>query len=170
MNARKWEVYERIAAQLFDKFADKFGWESVEGKQKVRCKSGVDCEIDAKAMLKEDEGFWIIECKHWKGSVSQDNVRSLAHRRKDIIGAKGAILVSYMPPQKGAKTIAEYEGIKCFYLDKNATLLEYVLSAEGDDGSGKLFVGMADKADPGDELVSGVLNATDETLEETGTE
>ncbi len=73
-----WEKYEKVAAELLDRFASDFGLERVEGKQKIAGESGTEWEIDAKG-FRDDEGeFLIVECRrHTTSSQSQEQVGGL---------------------------------------------------------------------------------------------
>jgi Restriction endonuclease len=113
---------------LLNKFADEFGLDRVEGKQKVkRRRSGTTWTIDAKGFREKNEAFVIVECRRYITSKqNQEKVGSLAYRIIDT-GAGGGILVSPLGMQKGAKKIANAENIIHVQLDENSRRYEYVL-------------------------------------------
>ncbi len=104
-----------------------FGLGRVEGKQIVAGTSGTRWEIDAKGLRRDDEGFVIVECKRYtKQGVSQEKIAGLAFRIQDT-GAAGAIVVSPLPLQSGAKIVAESQGITHIQLSDDSTTTDYVL-------------------------------------------
>ncbi len=127
MSDIQWETYEQVAQYLINQFADKFGLDGVEGKQKVKGESGTDWEIDAKGFRQGDESFVIVECKRYTSSkVSQEIMAGLAYRIKDT-NASGGIIVSPLGTQKGAELVAAHEGIIEVKLDKHSTTQQYVM-------------------------------------------
>jgi len=118
----KWENYEEVARYLLDKFADEFGLEKVEGKQKIDgLRSGTKHEIDAKGVKEGNQGFVIIECRRYtKSKQNQEKLGALAYRITDT-GAEGGILVSPLGMQEGAKKIADSENILNVRLAANST-------------------------------------------------
>jgi hypothetical protein len=125
---KKWESYEEVATHLLDKFANEFGLDRVEGKQKIKGqRSGTEWEIDAKGAREGNEGFVIVECRRWTTSKqSQEKIGSLAYRIIDS-GAEGGILVSTLGVQEGAKKIADAENIIEVQLTSDSTPYEYLM-------------------------------------------
>jgi hypothetical protein len=123
-----WRNYEEVAQHLLNEFAEHFHLSQVEGKQHVVGASGTRWEIDAKAVLVDDSGFIVVECRrHTRKGVSQEQVAGLAYRIKDT-GAHGGIVVSPLDLQIGAKIVAAHEGIRHMRLDENSTTAEYIFS------------------------------------------
>jgi hypothetical protein len=125
----RWLSYEELAAYLLNRMAHEFGFQSVEGKQKIQGKnrSGTRFEIDAKGITEGGEGFFIVECKRYpKRRVNPETVRGLAYRVLDA-GADGAILVSPMGFQEGAKKIAASENVFSIQLHENSTASDFAM-------------------------------------------
>lgn len=125
---KKWESYDEVAADLLSRFADEFGLDRFEGKQKVAGnRSGTEWEIDAKGMRDADGGFMIVECRRYTTSrQSQEKVGALAYRILDA-GAMGAIYVSPLGFQEGAKKVADAEGIFEVTLMPDSTPTDFVM-------------------------------------------
>jgi hypothetical protein len=127
-NNKKWRTYEEVAIYLLNEFANEFGLEKIEGKQKLKgILSGTEWEIEAKGLVKDEEKFIIVECRRYTTSkLNQESIGALAYRIKDT-GAKGGIIVSHLGLQKGAEKIAKAENIVSFIFDKNNTTKDYIL-------------------------------------------
>ncbi len=139
MAIEKWESYEEVAQYLLNQFAKFFDLGAVEGKQIIPGLSGTNWEIDAKGIKIGGEGFLIIECRRYtKSRLNQESVGALAYRIKDT-GAEGGIVVSPLELQKGARKIAEHEGIQHVILDPASTTTDYVLKFLNET-----FVGVSD--------------------------
>ena len=122
MSEKAWKTYEKVATELLDRNAEKFGLQRVEGKQHVsgNC-SGTKWEIDAKGVKLGDEGFVIVECKrHTTSQPNQELLGGLAYRIIDA-GASGGIIVSPLDLQEGAAKIAAAENIIAVQLDAEST-------------------------------------------------
>lgn len=127
MATKKWKSYEEVAQYLLNQFAENFGLGTVEGKQIIPGQSGTNWEIDAKGIKVDGEGFLIVECRRYPTSrLSQESVGALAYRIKET-GAEGGIVVSPLELQKGAKKVAEHEGIHHVILDSKSTTTDYML-------------------------------------------
>lgn len=127
MATKKWKSYEEVAQYLLNQFSKTFGLGTVEGKEIIPGQSGTNWEIDAKGIKADGEGFLIVECRRYTTSrLSQESVGALAYRIKDT-GAEGGIIVSPLELQKGAKKIAEHEGIHHVILDPKSTTTDYML-------------------------------------------
>lgn len=130
----EWLSYEQLAAKLLNDIALEFGFQSVERKQDIKGhRSGTMYEFDAKGVIEGGEGFFIVECKHYKKSskgkpkrIDQGKVSDLAYRIIDT-RADGAILVSPMGFQAGSKKIASAENIVSVRLNQDATPTDFVM-------------------------------------------
>lgn len=128
MKNKAWESYEQVAQFLVDRMHEHFGLSYVDGKQKIKGKrTGTSYKIDGKGVLKDREGFVILECRRYTTSrLKQKNMAALAYRIHDT-GAKGGIIVSPLGLQKGARIIAKAENVVSVRLDENSTTKNYVL-------------------------------------------
>ena len=121
LKTKKWKSYEEVAQYLLNQFAEIFGLGTIEGKQIIPGQSGTNWEIDAKGIKTDGGGFLIIECRRYtKSRLSQEKVGAIAYRIKDT-GAEGGIVVSPLKFQKGAKKVAEHEGIQHVILNLKST-------------------------------------------------
>ena len=123
-----WQTYEQVAVEIMNKIAALLGLERVEGKQSVYgSRTGTDWEIDGKGVKVGGESFVIIECRRYSASKQkQEQVGALAYRIIDT-GASGAILVSPLGFQKGAKKVAAAENIQEFIMGRDSTSDAYVV-------------------------------------------
>jgi len=109
-------------------FASEFGISEVEAKQRLMGGSGAEWEIDAKGIKADGEGFLVIECKQrTNAGIKQSDVAALAFTIRDL-NADGAVIVTSVDPQKGAKIIAENQGFKVVFLPKESTFSEFIAS------------------------------------------
>src|SRR5689334_11986229 len=124
---RTFEKYEDVARFVLSQMKDYLGLEAVEGKQLVDGKrSGTAWEIDGKGVLKNNQGFLIIEARRYTTSkLSQESVAAIAYRIEDT-SAKGAIIVTPLGLQKGAQLVGDAEQILVMRLNEEATVLNYV--------------------------------------------
>jgi len=137
---KEWKKYEEVAQYLLNQFAESFGLGVVEGKQIIPGQSGTNWEIDAKGIKINNEGFLIIECRRYRESrLNQESIAAIAYRIKDT-GADGGIVVTPLELQKGAKKVAEYEGIQHVILDPESTTTDYILKFLQ-----KIFIGISGK-------------------------
>jgi hypothetical protein len=105
---------------MLDQFASEFGLDRVEGKQTV-AGTKTDWEIDAKGVRESDGGIMLVECRRYtKARLSQEQVGAIAYRIKDT-GAFGAIVVTPLGLQEGAKKIAVAENMFEVKLDPSST-------------------------------------------------
>jgi hypothetical protein len=126
---KQWLTYEGFTVKLLNDVAEEFGLESVQGEQIIQGKrSGTTYKIEGKGIIKGGKGFLIVECRRYTRSrQSQQKLGELAYRILDS-GADGAILVSRMGLQKGAKMIAASEKITSVQLREGSTTLnEFVM-------------------------------------------
>ena len=90
-------------------------------------RSSTSWEIDGKGVKVGGAGFVIIECRRYtRDRQNQEKVAALAYRITDT-GASGAILVSPLGFQAGARKVAAAEGIEEILLDANSTRTDYML-------------------------------------------
>jgi len=125
---QSWESYEQVAVEIMNNIAAMLGLERIEGKQSVYgSRSGDAWEIDGKGVKANGESFVIIECRRYtKSRQKQEQVGALAYRILDA-GASGAILVSPLGLQAGAKRIAAAENITEFLMGPDSTSEAYVV-------------------------------------------
>lgn len=125
---KKFETYEDVATHLLYEFADEFGLEKVEGKQKILgLKNDTKWEIDAKGIAEEGKKFVIIECRRYtKSRLKQASIGALAYCIDDT-GASGGIIVSPLGLQEGAEKVANANGIVSVTLDADSTSTDYVM-------------------------------------------
>jgi len=138
----KWKYYEEVARYLLDQFKEHFKLEDVEIKQKVTgLRSGVKWEIDAKGWKdKTNKLFVIVECRrHTSSGQKQEHLAGLAYRIIDT-GATSGIIVSPLPLQKGAKKVAQAEGIVEVTLNEKCTTTDYIMQFLN-----KVMIGLSDK-------------------------
>jgi len=157
MASTVWKSYEGVAAYLIDQFKQHFGLEKVEGKQKVAGKrSGGDWEIDAKGVKIGGEGFVIVECRRYRTArQKKKDLGALAYCVIDT-GAAGAIMVSMLPFQTGARKIAGREGIVQVTLNPECTTTEYVMAFLN-----KIMVGLHEEVGPIADLATIVVRWSD---------
>jgi hypothetical protein len=126
--AQSWQSYEQVAVEIMNRIAGLLGLEGVEGKQSVYgSRTGTDWEIDGKGVKVGDESFVIIECRCYsKSKQKQEQVGALAYRIIDT-GASGAILVSPLGFQKGARKVAAAENIQEFIMGPDSTSDAFVV-------------------------------------------
>jgi Restriction endonuclease len=125
---QSWQNYEQVAVEIMNRIAELLGLERVEGKQHVYgSRSGTDWEIDGKAVKEGGESFVIIECRRYsKQKQKQEQVGALAYRILDT-GASGAILVSPLGLQEGAKKVAAAENIQELIMRADSTSDAFVV-------------------------------------------
>lgn len=132
--------YEEVARVLLDRFHADFGLARVEGKQSLEGRqSGTEWEIDARAVCDGDAGFLIVECRRYtKSRLDQEAIAAIAYRIFDT-GAAGAITVSPLDLQFGAKKVAGATNIIHVRLTPSSTPEEFQLQFLD-----KLFLGFHD--------------------------
>lgn len=155
MTETKWLCYEKVARYLLDQFANELGFQRVESKQHVPGhRSGTRWEIDGKAVDQDGNKFAIVECRRYTTSgLTQEDMAALAYRIQDT-GAAGGILVSPLPPQKGAQKVARSEGILHVQLVPDSTIKEYLFSFLN-----KTFAGIHDQIAMSDHVDAEVRDA-----------
>ncbi|MFI2284517.1 hypothetical protein [Nocardia beijingensis] len=127
----EWETYESLAVFLLDKIGSMLGLERVEGKQKLIGEVGTGWEVDGKGVRVDGGGIVVIECRrHTASKMKQEAVGGFAYRIRDL-GAAGGIMVSPLGLQRGARLIAEKEGITEIRLEPDSTRTAYVLRFGG---------------------------------------
>lgn len=155
MTRQRWESYEDAAEYILNQMASRFDLERVEGKQKVPgLWSGTEYAIEGKGVLEGREEFIIIECRRYtKSRLKQEHIAALAYRIKDT-GAKGGIVVTPYPLQKGAAKIAKAENIKIVQLTQDSTRKNYLLKFLDE-----LFLGITDEVGMSDKPAVEIQNA-----------
>jgi hypothetical protein len=125
---QSWQSYEQVAVEIMNKIAALLGLERVEGKQSVYgSRTGTSWKIDGKGVNVDGESFVIIECRCYsKAKQKQEQVGALAYRIIDT-GASGAILVSPLGFQAGAKKVAAAENIQEFIMGPDSTSDAFVV-------------------------------------------
>jgi len=143
-----WRSYEEVAQSLIQKFRAEFGLDRVEGKQSVAGHlSGTTWEIDAKGVKEGDEGFVIIECRQYRTSrQTQEKVGALAWRILDT-GARGALIVTPLGLQEGAKKVGQAAKVVSVTLNADCTPTEFVLAFLD-----KVFLGVSDTCGASDHV------------------
>jgi len=127
---KPWESYQEAAPAILQTIADKFGVTSFEGKQSIQGED-TEWEIDAKGVREGSDVFLIVECRRYTTSrLKQEQLGGLAFRIQDT-GASGAIVVSPLGLQEGAKRIAEAEGIYSVRLTADSTIQDYFMEFMG---------------------------------------
>ena len=125
-----WQIYESAASIAVEMLRTHLGIQNVEGKQRLDGVSGVTWEVDARAWCSKSEKFVVIEARrHTTSGIKQKDIAALALQIQDL-GAKGGIIVSPLPLQKGAKVLAERYDIEHVVLHSDSTpermLAEYM--------------------------------------------
>ena len=127
----EWSRYEVAAKQIIERLRAEFGFSTVEGKQLLDGKSGTQWEIDAKGLREDAGAFVIIECRRYTTSrLKQEDVAAVAWRIGDL-GSAGALVVSPLGLQEGAKKVAAAAGIRSVRLPADATLEKFVVEFIG---------------------------------------
>ena len=123
---KSWQNYEELARHVLLHFADIVGISSVEAKQRLQGQSGTPWEIDAKGICSDGAGFLVIECKERKSSrLNQGTIATLAYTVRDV-GAAGAVIITSIGLQEGAKKVASQHGFHKVYLPKESTFEDFV--------------------------------------------
>ena len=127
-NSPTWWSYEELARHVLMHFAGKLGISEVEANQKIKGESGTAWEIDAKGVNADGCGFLVVQCKERSAArLNQAEIGSLAFTVEDL-GAQGAIIVTSIGLQEGAKKVAQHEDFKVVFLPKEATHEEFFAS------------------------------------------
>jgi hypothetical protein len=121
-----WVEYEDLARRVLADMRDVLGIATVEGKQPLDGKSSATGEVDAKAWLQGIDGFLVVEARrHTTAGLKQEDLAAISYRIKDV-GAAGGIVVTPLPLQRGAKSIATSEGIAHVRLTAESTTERYL--------------------------------------------
>ena len=116
-----WRSYEEVATFLLNQFSQEWGLDRFEAKQDVKgSKTGTTWEIDAKGCRENDTGFMIVECRKYKSKLKQEDLAAIAFRILDT-GAEGAIVVTPIGLQAGAKKVAEATNVFSVILTPDST-------------------------------------------------
>lgn len=123
---KNWVIYEDASRKALKGIISEFGLDRVEGKQELNGKSGACWEIDAKAISSATGRFFIVECRRRpKKSLDQEAIAGLAYRLKDT-GASGALVVTPIGLQRGARIIAKFENIHLIKVSAESTIDQFV--------------------------------------------
>lgn len=120
------EAYELVARQVLADLKKPLNISTVEEKQSLTGLSGTEWEIDAKAWIEDGSGFLVVEARRYtKSRLKQEHVAAIAYRIQDT-GAKGGIIVSPLPLQRGAELVARATGIEHIRIDPESTIESYL--------------------------------------------
>ena len=125
-----WSIYEDAARAAIMSLRRELGLVSVGGKAKAAGNSGATWELDARAWQDESGRFLLVEARRYRRSrLKQEDIAAVAFRVHDL-GANGAIVVSPLPMQEGAKLVASHAHIEHIQLTAESTpelyLAEYM--------------------------------------------
>ena len=117
-----WQSYEEVANFVVEQCRQKFGLDTVEGKQDVDGQlTGTTWEIDGKGVIDDGNKFLIIEARRYTTSrLDQEKLGGIAYRIQDT-GASGAIVVSPLELQSGAELVAKANNVHHIELDAEST-------------------------------------------------
>jgi hypothetical protein len=119
-----WPTYEDVARRVLLDMKEALGISRVECKQTVGGAS-TSWELDAKALTVDGKSFLVVEARrHTASGLKQEDMAAIAFRIDDL-GAKGGIVVSPLPLQRGAKAIAAAKNIAHVKLAADSTLETY---------------------------------------------
>ena len=119
--------FEKIILELKDRISECYELADIEPKQKISGVSRTFWEVDAKGVLADGSGFVIIECRQRKKRTTQSDIAALAYTIKDC-RAKGGVIVTGRPLQKGASIVAGHEKIHHTILNLDSTPTEYLMT------------------------------------------
>lgn len=108
-----WQDYQEQAAEFFRSF----GLEATTDEKLSGARGSHRVDVAVRAKRFGIEQIWVVECKHWRGRVTQLHVSAL----RDIVhevGADRGILLSESGFQKGAISLAERSNITLTSLAK----------------------------------------------------
>jgi hypothetical protein len=149
-----WLIYEEAARKVIADMRDALGISVVEGKQVITGLSSAEWEIDARAWCKDGENFLLVEARrHNTSGLKQEALAAIAYRIKDV-GAAGGIVVSPLPLQTGAQTIAAHEGVSHIHLTPESTSETYLAEFLGRRFIGASVVESVTATDSSDAVVS----------------
>lgn len=142
MSQRSWRDYQAVARELLNRFAKDFGLDRVEEAQSVPGRrSSTNWALDAKGVMEDGEGIIVVECRQYRSKRQvQEQVAALAYRVLDT-GARGAIIVSPLDLQAGAKKVAAAENVISVQLDADSTPDEFAMRFLN-----RLYVGIVERA------------------------
>lgn len=121
-----WKSYEALAKRVLFDLRRELGLSTVLGQQQLRGQSGTSWAVDGTATVDATGAILIIEARrHTTSGQKQENVAALAYRIKDLRGA-GGILVSPLPLQRGASSLANHENITHVQIPEDSTPEHYM--------------------------------------------
>ena len=121
----EWERYEHTARLVLERVKEHFGLSAIEGPQTVHGRY-TNWKVDAKGIEKDSNGIILVECRLRGRRQTQEDVAGLALRIIET-EAKGAILVTPVPLQRGASALATGRLIRHIILDRNSTPTDFAL-------------------------------------------
>ncbi|MBK1853093.1 MULTISPECIES: hypothetical protein [unclassified Marinobacter] len=111
MSQPVWKRYESASREILQHFASELGIISVDGEAVLPGSSGTKWHVEGTATCLDEGGFLILECRRYTAKrLNQESLGGLAFRILDTGGA-GAIIVTPLPLQQGAKLVAESQNI-----------------------------------------------------------
>lgn len=123
---KKWEAYEQAAKRVISDLRTRLGVIEVSGKQELPGIDGSTYELDAVAWTDDAGSFLLVEAKrHTVAGLDQDTVNAIAYKLVKV-GADGAIIVSPLPLQAGAKKAATFDSIVQIILSADSTAEDYL--------------------------------------------
>lgn len=133
-----WRRYEDAARAVLKAIGPALGISGVGPKEKKPGASGTDWELDATAWVEGQEGFLVVEVRRYATSrLKQKDMGAFAFCVQDV-GASGGIVVSPLPPQRGATVIAKSKGFACVRLSLDSTPDTYLAEFMGKQFHGVL--------------------------------
>lgn len=132
---KRWTIYEDAVKRVISDMRALLGVEAVGDKQKIPGVDGATYELDAVAWTDAEGSFLLVEAKQHKRGLSQDTVNAVVYKLMKV-GASGAIIVTPVPLQRGAKKAADFDGVIHIILSADSTPEDYLA-----EYLGKCFLG-----------------------------
>lgn len=134
---KKWAAYEEAAKRIVSNLRTLLGVVHVGDKQRLPGIDGATYELDAVAWTDDAGSFLLIEAKRHKRGLTQDTINSVIYKFIKV-GASGAIVVTPMPLQRGAKKAADFDHVIHIKLSADSTPEDYLA-----EYMGKRFLGVS---------------------------
>lgn len=126
MTQPEWKRYESAAREILQHFASELGIISIAGEAVLPGHSGTKWHVEGTATCLDDGGFLIMECRRYTTTrLNQESLGGLAFRIQDTGGA-GAIIVTPLPLQQGARLVAESQNIIPIEIEAWSTAQNYL--------------------------------------------
>lgn len=132
---KKWVAYEEAAQRVVSDMRALLGVVHVGDKQILSGVDGATYELDAVAWTDDAGSFLLIEAKRHNRGLTQDTINSIIYKFIKV-GAGGAIVVTPMPLQRGAKKAADFDHVIHIKLSADSTPVDYLA-----EYMGKRFLG-----------------------------